>query len=35
MSNKKEPTVKKALIDLYLSLKPQSEEKVIEIIEKI
>lgn len=30
MSNKKESTVKKALIDLYLSLKPQREEKVIE-----
>ena len=30
MSKTKEPTVKKALIDLYLSLKPQREEKVIE-----
>lgn len=28
MSNKKPTTVKKALIDLYLSLKPQEEEKV-------
>ena len=30
MSNKKEPTVKKALIDLYLSLKQKREKKVIE-----
>lgn len=32
MNNKKQTTVKKALINLYLSLKPQSEEKVIDIL---